>query len=272
MKPRPRRPHGRALPASTAPGKLHVTDIMRVKETAPAFVNGYAERTRAFVEVQNGCDHRCTFCIIPYGPRQRPLGADGRGGRSDQALVDQGYAEVVLTGVDLTSYGPDLPGSPKLGDLVQQILRHVPDLQRLRLSSIDHRGRPGAGRGDHRRAAPDAASASLAAGRRRYDPEAHEAPPSARGCHRVSARTCAPRGPDIVFGADIIAGFPTETEAMFENSLIWSRPAASPSCTSSRSPRARARPPPACPSWSARSSSTGRAPARQGPRGAFPAS
>lgn len=120
------------LPAAT-PDKLHITDIMRVKETSPAFTNGFGERTRAFVEVQNGCDHRCTFCIIPNGrgnARSVPMGV-----AVDQIkrLVDQGYAEAVLTGVDLTSYGPDLPGSPKLGDLVQQILRHVPELQRLRL-------------------------------------------------------------------------------------------------------------------------------------------
>ena len=202
-----------------APGKLHVTDIMRVKETAPAFINGYAERTRAFVEVQNGCDHRCTFCIIPFGrgnARSVPMGVV-----VDQikTLVDQGYAEVVLTGVDLTSYGPDLPGSPKLGDLVQQILRHVPDLQRLRLSSIDS-------------IEADPALIDAITGEPRLMPHLHLSLQAGddmilkrmkrRHLRADAIRFCedmrAAR-PDIVFGADIIAGFPTETEAMFENSL-----------------------------------------------------
>lgn len=202
-----------------APGKLHVTDIMRVKETAPAFTDGFGERTRAFVEVQNGCDHRCTFCIIPFGrgnARSVPMGI-----AVDQIkrLVDQGYAEAVLTGVDLTSYGPDLPGSPKLGDLVQQILRHVPDLKRLRLSSIDSiEADPAlveAIKGDQR--LMPHLHLSLQAGddmilkrmKRR-----HLRDDAIAFCQEMRAAR-----PDIVFGADIIAGFPTETEAMFENSL-----------------------------------------------------
>lgn len=201
------------------PGKLHVTDIMRVKETAPAFTDGFGDRTRAFVEVQNGCDHRCTFCIIPYGrgnARSVPMGI-----AVDQIkkLVDQGYAEIVLTGVDLTSYGPDLPGSPKLGDLVQQILRHVPDLARLRLSSIDSiEADP---------ALIDAVTSDL-----RLMPHLHLSLQAGddmilkrmkrRHLRDDAIRFCedmrAAR-PDIIYGADIIAGFPTETEAMFENSL-----------------------------------------------------
>jgi threonylcarbamoyladenosine tRNA methylthiotransferase MtaB len=206
------------LPTST-PDKLHVTDIMRVKETAPAFTNGFGERTRAFVEVQNGCDHRCTFCIIPYGrgnARSVPMGV-----AVDQikALVDQGYAETVLTGVDLTSYGPDLPGSPKLGDLVQQILRHVPDLQRLRLSSIDS-------------IEADPALVDAIKSDERLMPHLHLSlqhgddmilkrmkrrhlrDDAIAFCEEMRAAR-----PDIIYGADIIAGFPTETEAMFENSL-----------------------------------------------------
>ncbi|MFN3170220.1 MAG: tRNA (N(6)-L-threonylcarbamoyladenosine(37)-C(2))-methylthiotransferase MtaB [Hyphomicrobiales bacterium] len=207
-----------SLPA-TVTDKLHVTDIMRVKETAPAFTNGFGERTRAFVEVQNGCDHRCTFCIIPYGrgnARSVPMGI-----AVDQikALVDQGYAEAVLTGVDLTSYGPDLPGSPKLGDLVQQILRHVPDLQRLRLSSIDS-------------IEADPALVDAIKGDQRLMPHLHLSLQAGddmilKRMKRRHLRDDAiafcqdmrTARPDIVYGADIIAGFPTETEAMFENSL-----------------------------------------------------
>ena len=129
-------------------------------------VDGIEGRARAFVQVQNGCDHRCTFCIIPYRPRQLALGADGRGGRRRCAgSSSNGYREVVLTGVDITSYGADLPGAPRLGELVRQILKHVPELARLRLSSIDSvevDARPA--RRHRGRAAADAASASLAAG------------------------------------------------------------------------------------------------------------
>src|SRR5690606_27249086 len=117
--------------------KVQVNDIMSVRETAGHLIEGMDGRTRAFVQVQNGCDHRCTFCIIPFGrgpSRSVPMGVV-----VDQikTLAGNGYKEVVLTGVDITSYGPDLPGSPSLGQLVQSILRHVPDLPRLRISSID---------------------------------------------------------------------------------------------------------------------------------------
>ncbi|MEM1286145.1 MAG: tRNA (N(6)-L-threonylcarbamoyladenosine(37)-C(2))-methylthiotransferase MtaB [Pseudomonadota bacterium] len=203
----------------TAPDKLHVTDIMRVKETAPAFTEGFGDRTRAFVEVQNGCDHRCTFCIIPYGrgnARSVPMGV-----AVDQIkqLADQGYREVVLTGVDLTSYGPDLPGSPKLGDLVQQILKHVSTLDRLRLSSIDS-------------IEADPALVEAISSERRLMPHLHLSLQAGddmilkrmkrRHLRDDAIRFCQDMRsarPDLVYGADIIAGFPTETEAMFENSL-----------------------------------------------------
>src|SRR5690349_16372143 len=122
----------------TAEKKIAVADIMAVTEMAPHLVDGFqGGLPRAFVQVQNGCDHRCTFCIIPFGrgnSRSLPMGAVVGQVR---ALVERGHAEIVLTGVDLTSYGADLPGAPKLGMLVRQILRHVPELRRLRLSSID---------------------------------------------------------------------------------------------------------------------------------------
>src|SRR6204780_3944027 len=117
--------------------RVRVNDIMSVKETASQFVDSFEGRVRAFLQIQNGCDHRCTFCIIPYGrgnSRSVPMGAV-----VDQvrALVARGHAEIVLTGVDLTSYGAGLPGAPKLGPLPKQILRHVPELKRLRISSVD---------------------------------------------------------------------------------------------------------------------------------------
>jgi threonylcarbamoyladenosine tRNA methylthiotransferase MtaB len=117
--------------------ELRVSDIMAVRETAPHLVTGFATRARAFVEVQNGCDHRCTFCIIPYGRGNSRSVPAGLVIDRIKALVDEGFQEVVLTGVDVTSYGPDLPGAPTLGSLVERILRHVPALPRLRLSSLD---------------------------------------------------------------------------------------------------------------------------------------
>jgi threonylcarbamoyladenosine tRNA methylthiotransferase MtaB len=197
--------------------RVRVNDIMSVRETAGHLVDGLDGRARAFVQVQNGCDHRCTFCIIPYGrgnARSVPMGLV-----VDQIrrLVDNGYREVVLTGVDLTSYGPDLPGTPKLGDLVQRILTLVPDLARLRLSSIDSIEVDPA----LMAAIADAPRLlahfhlSLQAGddmilkrmKRR-----HLRDDAIRFCADVRALR-----PDVVFGADLIAGFPTETEAMFEN-------------------------------------------------------
>jgi threonylcarbamoyladenosine tRNA methylthiotransferase MtaB len=203
--------------------KVRVADIMAVRDTAPHMASAFADHARAFLEVQNGCDHRCTFCIIPYGrgnSRSVPAGAV-----IDKAkeLVDAGYSEIVLTGVDVTSYGPDLPGSPSLGLLVERILTAVPDLPRLRLSSIDSveiddrlldlivR---------HPRMMPHL-HLSLQAGddmilkrmKRRH---------SRADAVRIVQRVKAAR-PDISIGADIIAGFPTEDEAMFANSLALVR-------------------------------------------------
>ncbi len=201
--------------------KVQVNDIMSVKETASHLIEGMDGRARAFVQVQNGCDHRCTFCIIPYGrgpSRSVPMGLV-----VDQIrkLVANGYREVVLTGVDITSYGPDLPGSPTLGKLVQQILRHVPDLPRLRISSIDS-------------IEADPAFYDAIASDPRLMPHLHlslqsgddmilkrmKRRHSRTEALEVVARLRALR-PEMVFGADIIAGFPTETDEMFENSLSF---------------------------------------------------
>jgi len=198
--------------------RVQVDDIMSVRETAGHLIDGFG-RHRAYVQVQNGCDHRCTFCIIPYGrgnSRSVPAGVV-----VDQIrrLVDRGFAEAVLTGVDLTSWGADLPGTPRLGDLVMRILRLVPDLARLRISSIDSI------EADENLMLAIATEArlmphlhlSLQAGddmilkrmKRR-----HSRDDAIRFCEEARRLR-----PGIVFGADIIAGFPTETEAMFQNSL-----------------------------------------------------
>ncbi|MBR0966885.1 tRNA (N(6)-L-threonylcarbamoyladenosine(37)-C(2))-methylthiotransferase MtaB [Bradyrhizobium diazoefficiens] len=200
--------------------KIAVSDIMAVKEMAPHLIDGFASGLpRVFVQVQNGCDHRCTFCIIPYGrgnSRSVPMGAVVE---QVQALVERGHAEIVLTGVDLTSYGADLPGAPKLGMLTRQILRHVPELKRLRISSIDSIE---ADRdlldaiADDARLMPHL-HLSLQAGddmilkrmKRR-----HSRLDAIAFCDQVRRLR-----PDIAFGADIIAGFPTETEEMFSRSL-----------------------------------------------------
>mgnify|MGYP000288930226 CR=1 FL=1 len=205
------------LPATET--QAQVQDIMAVREMAEHLAVSTEARTRAFVEIQNGCDHRCTFCIIPYGrgnSRSAPVG-DVVG--TIKRLVDEGVFEVVLTGVDLTSWGQHLPGEPRLGDLLQRILRSVPNLQRLRLSSLD------AIEVDpllfeiittEARVAPHL-HLSLQAGdtltlkrmkRRHSRDEAVDL------CQRLKAAR-----PDIAFGADLIAGFPTETEAMFQNTL-----------------------------------------------------
>ncbi len=199
--------------------KVQVNDIMSVRETAGHLIGGMDGRTRAFVQVQNGCDHRCTFCIIPYGrgpSRSVPMGAVVE---QMKKLVANGYRELVLTGVDITSYGAGLPGQPSLGKLVQAILRHIPDLPRLRLSSIDS-------------IEADDALYDAIASDRRLMPHLHLSLQSGddmilkrmkRRHLRADtlefvAKVRALR-PDVVFGADIIAGFPTETDAMFENSL-----------------------------------------------------
>ncbi|TAM96118.1 MAG: tRNA (N(6)-L-threonylcarbamoyladenosine(37)-C(2))-methylthiotransferase MtaB [Rhizobiaceae bacterium] len=199
--------------------KARVNDIMSVRETASHMVDAIEGRARAFVQVQNGCDHRCTFCIIPYGrgnSRSVPMGAVVE---QAKRLAGNGYAEIVLTGVDMTSYGADLPGSPRLGKLVKTILRQVPDLKRLRLSSIDS-------------IEVDGDLMEAIAAEPRLMPHLHLSLQAGdnmilkrmkrRHSREDSIRFCEEARrlrPGIVFGADIIAGFPTETEAMFENSL-----------------------------------------------------
>ncbi|MGB0902551.1 tRNA (N(6)-L-threonylcarbamoyladenosine(37)-C(2))-methylthiotransferase MtaB [Halocynthiibacter sp.] len=199
--------------------KVLVDDIMSVTETAGHLIDGFGTRSRAYVQVQNGCDHRCTFCIIPYGrgnSRSVPAGVV-----VDQIkrLVDQGYNEVVLTGVDLTSWGADLPATPRLGDLVMRILKLVPDLARLRISSIDSIE------------ADDNLMQAIAT-EPRLMPHLHLSlqhgddlilKRMARRHLRDDAIAFCEEAkklrPDMTFGADIIAGFPTETDAHFENSL-----------------------------------------------------
>ncbi|ODT80027.1 MAG: tRNA (N(6)-L-threonylcarbamoyladenosine(37)-C(2))-methylthiotransferase MtaB [Pelagibacterium sp. SCN 64-44] len=198
--------------------KVQVNDIMSVRETAGHLIEGMDGRTRAFVQVQNGCDHRCTFCIIPYGrgpSRSVPMGLVVE---QVKKLVANGYAEIVLTGVDITSYGPDLPGAPTLGKLTQAILRHVPDLPRLRISSIDSiEADPALYEAVTDPRLMPHLHLSLQSGddlilkrmkRRHLRDEALAVVEKLRALR-----------PEMVFGADIIAGFPTESEAMFENSL-----------------------------------------------------
>ena len=198
--------------------RVQVDDIMSVKETAGHLIDGFG-RHRAYVQVQNGCDHRCTFCIIPFGrgnSRSVPAGVV-----IDQIkrLVDRGFLEVVLTGVDLTSWGADLPGEPRLGDLVMRILKLIPDLPRLRISSIDS-------------IEADENLMQAIATEPRLMPHLHLSLQHGdnmilkrmkrRHLRDDAIRFCEEARslrPDIVFGADIIAGFPTETEEMFENSL-----------------------------------------------------
>tara|TARA_E500000081_G_scaffold33702_1_gene37507 strand:- start:318 stop:1574 length:1257 start_codon:yes stop_codon:yes gene_type:complete len=199
--------------------KVKVDDIMSVTETAGHLIDGFATRARAYVQVQNGCDHRCTFCIIPFGrgnSRSVPAGVV-----IDQIkrLVNKGYNEVVLTGVDLTSWGADLPSAPKLGDLVMRILKLVPDLPRLRISSIDS-------------IEVDENLLTAIATEPRLMPHLHLSLQHGDDLilKRMKRRhlrddaiafceTARKLRPNITFGADIIAGFPTETEAHFANSL-----------------------------------------------------
>jgi threonylcarbamoyladenosine tRNA methylthiotransferase MtaB len=196
-----------------------VSDIMAVRETAPHLVTGFAERSRAFVEVQNGCDHRCTFCIIPYGRGNSRSVPAGLVVDRIKALVDEGFAEVVLTGVDVTSYGPDLPGSPSLGLLIERILRHVPALPRLRLSSLDS-------------VEIDERLFDIITGELRFMPHLHMSFQAGddmilkrmkrrhnRGQAVEIVQRLKEKRSEIAIGADLIAGFPTETEEMAENSL-----------------------------------------------------
>lgn len=198
---------------------VQVNDIMSVTDTAGHLIDGFGTRSRAYVQVQNGCDHRCTFCIIPYGrgnSRSVPAGVV-----IDQIkrLVDKGYNEVVLTGVDLTSWGADLPATPKLGDLVMRILKLIPDLPRLRISSIDS-------------IEVDENLLCAIATENRLMPHLHLS--LQHGDDMILKRMkrrhlrddaiafcqeASKLRPDMTYGADIIAGFPTETDAMFANSL-----------------------------------------------------
>jgi threonylcarbamoyladenosine tRNA methylthiotransferase MtaB len=203
----------------TGSGRVEVGDIMAVRDLASHMVDGLDGKARAFVQVQTGCDHRCTFCIIPYGRGNARSAPAGEVVDQVRRLVDTGHSEVVLTGVDLTSWGQDLPGTPQLGRLVRAILRQVPDLPRLRLSSIDaieideDLFRAIA---EEERLCPYM-HLSLQAGdnmilkrmKRRH---------SRDDAIALTRRLRSVR-PEIAFGADLIAGFPTETEAMFENSL-----------------------------------------------------
>ncbi len=199
--------------------RVAVADIMGVTETAGHLITGYAERTRAFVEIQQGCDHRCTFCIIPFGRGNNRSVPVGEVVTQVRALVENGVKEVVLTGVDITGYGADLPGQPKLGQLCRRLLALVPDLPRLRLSSIDV-------------VEIDADLKRLIAEEPRLMPHLHLSLQAGddmilkrmkrRHLRADAIAFCAEARslrPGIVFGADLIAGFPTETEAMFANTL-----------------------------------------------------
>ena len=222
--------HEKMNPLSFGPDapteRIRVNDIMSVRETAPQFMGSEnalpiksQSRSRAFLQVQNGCDHRCTFCIIPYGRGNSRSVPAGEIVASVKSLVRQGYNEVILTGVDLSSWGGDLPGTPPLGDLVRRILKLVPELPRLRLSSIDP-------------AEVDEVLFDLLVSDTRMSPylhlslqagddmilkrmkRRHTRAQAVDLCRRLKAAR-----PEFTFGADIIAGFPTETDAMFENSV-----------------------------------------------------
>lgn len=199
--------------------KVLVNDIMSVTETANHLIEGFEDKSRAFLQVQNGCDHRCTFCIIPYGrgnSRSVPMGVIAEQVR---ALVEQGYNEIVFTGVDVTSYGPDLPGKPSLGQMIRRVLALVPELPRLRLSSLDP-------------VEIDEDMWRLIAEEPRFMPHLHLSLQAGddmilkrmkrrhlRGDVIDVCKRARDLRPDMAFGADIIAGFPTETEEMFQNSL-----------------------------------------------------
>ena len=209
---------GALLPEAGGP-RVRVNDIMSVRETAGHLIAGVRDRARAYVEVQNGCDHRCTFCVIPFGRGDSRSVPAGEVVEQVRRLAAEGCREVVLTGVDVTSWGADLPGAPTLGQLAGRILRLVPDLPRLRLSSIDA-------------AEIDPDLMSLLAEEPRLMPHLHlslqagddmilkrmKRRHSRADALKLVADVRAVR-PDVAFGADLIAGFPTETEAMFRNTL-----------------------------------------------------
>ena len=199
--------------------RVRVNDIMSVRETAPQMVDHFEGRARAFLQVQNGCDHRCTFCVIPYGrgnSRSVPMGAVVEEARR---LTENGFAEIVLTGVDLTSYGADLPGQPSLGQLAAKLLKLIPGLKRLRLSSIDS-------------IEADPVLMRAIAEEERLMPHFHLSAQSgddlilkrmkrrhSRADTIAFCETVRRLRPEAAFGADLITGFPTESEAMFQNSL-----------------------------------------------------
>ena len=207
-----------AYAPTAEPMRVRVNDIMSVRETAGHLIDGLKDRARAYVEVQNGCDHRCTFCVIPYGRGNSRSAPAGEVVEQVRRLAAEGYREVVLTGVDVTSWGADLPGQPTLGQLVARILKLVPDLPRLRLSSIDAAEiDPDLLKGFEDPRLMPYLHLSLQAGddmilkrmkRRHLRADAL----------KLIADVRAVR-PDVAFGADLIAGFPTETDEMFENTL-----------------------------------------------------
>lgn len=199
--------------------KAIVNDIMSVKETAGHLISNFQGKSRAFIQVQNGCDHRCTFCIIPYGRGNSRSVSIGDIVNQCRILVNSGYKEIVLTGVDITAYGADLPGTPRLGEMVRRLLNLVPDIHRLRISSIDS-------------VEVDDDLLMLVESEPRLMPHFHLSLQAGdnlilkrmkrRHLRDDAIRMCnefRKRRPDVVFGADIIAGFPTETEEMFENTL-----------------------------------------------------
>ncbi len=199
--------------------RVQVNDIMSVKETAGHLIDGFGGRARAYVQIQNGCDHRCTFCIIPYGRGPSRSVPAGEVVRQVRKLTEAGYSEIVLTGVDITSYGGDLPGTMSLGRLVRHVLDHVPELPRLRLSSIDQ-------------VEVDADLMDTIASEPRLMPHLHLSLQAgddlilkrmkrrhSRDDAIAFCREVRRLRPDVAFGADLIAGFPTETEAMFANTL-----------------------------------------------------
>ncbi|MCB1682334.1 MAG: tRNA (N(6)-L-threonylcarbamoyladenosine(37)-C(2))-methylthiotransferase MtaB [Rhodospirillales bacterium] len=202
-----------------AHARILVNDIMSVKETAGHLIDGFEDRTRAFLQVQNGCDHRCTFCIIPYGrgnSRSVPIGVIAK---QVHALVEAGYKEIVFTGVDVTSYGQDLPGTPSLGQMLRRVLALVPDLPRVRLSSLDP-------------VEIDADLWRLIADEPRLMPHLHLSVQAGddlilkrmkrRHLRQDVIDVCKKAKelrPDMAFGADLIAGFPTESDEMFENTV-----------------------------------------------------
>jgi threonylcarbamoyladenosine tRNA methylthiotransferase MtaB len=199
--------------------RVAVNDIMSVRETAGHLIEGFGNHTRAYVQIQNGCDHRCTFCVIPFGRGPSRSVPAGEVVAQVRRLAENGYAEIVLTGVDITAYGADLPGAITLGKLVRKVLALVPELPRLRLSSIDS-------------IEADPVLLAAIAEEERLMPHLHLSLQSgddltlkrmkrrhARADSITFCEAVRRMRPDVVFGADLIAGFPTETEAMFRNSL-----------------------------------------------------